>query len=129
MKQARGFTLLEVLVALTLFALVGGALLQLFHGGLRSTRSAAEYTHAALLARSKLVEVQAFGELGPGVHSGEFAGGYRWQIELSELPDLQDETIVHMLPLALALRVEWGAGKDEKSLSLDSLLLSARKSP
>ena len=42
MKAARGFTLIEILVALTMFAVVGGALLQLFEGGLRASRQAAD---------------------------------------------------------------------------------------
>jgi general secretion pathway protein I len=124
MRQARGFTLIEILVALTVFALVGGTLLQLFHSGLKTARIATEHTHAALLARSKLAELQAFDRLQPGTDEGEFADGFRWQVVLSELPELQQPGVTPLTPLALSLRVLWGTDDDERSVTVDSLLLS-----
>ena len=50
MNRGRGFTLLELLVALTLFAVVGGSLLQLFHSGLRTARLAGDQAHGVLRA-------------------------------------------------------------------------------
>ena len=83
MNRGRGFTLLELLVALTLFAVVGGSLLQLFHSGLRTARLAGDQAHAVLLARSKLTELQAYPALQPGALSGDFDGDYRWEAILA----------------------------------------------
>ena len=52
-----GFTLLEVLVAFAVLAVLVVPILQVFGGGLGTTESARAYTTAALLARSKLAEV------------------------------------------------------------------------
>ena len=124
MKRDRGFTLVEILVALTLFAVVGGALLQLFQSGLRNVRVADDYSHAVFLARSKLTELQAHNHLLPGELSGAFPGGYRWQALLSE-PDGVDAGPTRWLrPLDLTLTISWGDDTESRNYTLHSLLLS-----
>ncbi|MGB5453619.1 MAG: type II secretion system protein [Sedimenticolaceae bacterium] len=123
MRTARGFTLIEILVALTLFAVVGGALLQLFQSGLRGARLAGEQAHAALLARSKLTELQAYTGLQPGILAGAFVDGYRWQAVLREGPR-HDGPPASLQPLDLELTVTWGEGTEPHSFVLDSLLLT-----
>lgn len=124
MRTVRGFTLLEILVALTLFAVVGGTLLQLFQSGLRTARLAGDRTHAVLLARSKLVELQAYTHLEAGTLSGTFDDDYHWQAVLSPLPDLESGEPRLLQALDLNLTVTWGEGGDQRSFTLHSLLLS-----
>ena len=128
MNRARGFTLIEILVALTLFAAVGGVLLQLFHNGLRSARLAGEQTHAAMLAKSKLTELQAFSSLTPGDLTGEFDDGYRWQATLSENIEMQERYPGVLQPLDLNLTISWGNDEAPSTFSVETLLLS-RTSP
>ena len=127
MNRGRGFTLLELLVALTLFAVVGGSLLKLFHSGLRTARLAGDQAHAVLLARSKLTELQAYPALQPGALSGDFDEGYRWEAILVQAPDVgvTGETSrgpLHLLDLVLT--VSWGDGDEARSFTLHSLLLT-----
>jgi len=124
MRTHRGFTLVELLVALTLFAVVGGTLLQLFHEGLRTARLAAGHTHAVFLARSKLVELQAYDHLRPGTLAGAFDGGYRWQAVLTgnESDDAGRRSLIG--PLDLSLTVSWGDPGERRSITLQSLLLT-----
>ncbi|MCB1773539.1 MAG: type II secretion system protein [Gammaproteobacteria bacterium] len=128
MKHVRGFTLIEILVALTMFAVVGGVLLQLFHNGLRSARLASEQTHAAMLARSKLTELQAFGALTEGELSGEFDDGYRWRATLSENVDMAERYPGTLQPLDLDLVISWGDDETASRFGVETLLLS-RRSP
>lgn len=60
-SDTRGFTLLEVLVALTLLAIGILAIMQLFPQALSQSRVAAERTTVASLARSELGRVKAQG--------------------------------------------------------------------
>ena len=78
---ARGFTLLEILVAFIVLAVAGGALLHLYQGGLQNIALSSEYTRAALLARSKLAELDARAEVTAGIEQGSFDDDYRWEIE------------------------------------------------
>jgi general secretion pathway protein I len=123
-KTHRGFTLVELLVALTLFAVVGGTLLQLFQEGLRTARLAAARTHAVFLARSKLVELQAYDHLRPGTLSGSFDDAYSWQAVLTgdEPGDAGQRS--RLRPLDLSLTVNWGDAGTRRSITLHSLLLT-----
>jgi len=55
-SRAAGFSLLEVLVAFAILALVGTALFRLFSGGLGNAAAADEYSRAVLVAESVLAE-------------------------------------------------------------------------
>lgn len=129
MRRTGGFTLLEILVALTLFAVVGGALLALFQSGLRSTRLSDEYAHAALLARSKLTELQAYSVLVPGTYDGSFDDYYRWRVALTEMPELAEDSRLKLMPLRVDLKIIWGEDRQQRVVALDSLLLSAGDTP
>lgn len=61
MKHNSGFTLLEIMVALTLLAIGIIAVLQLFPQSLRQSRIAAEKTTVANLAQTELGRVRAGG--------------------------------------------------------------------
>lgn len=75
-----GFTLLEVLVAFAVLAVMIVPILQVFGGGLGAVESARARSTAALLARSKLAEVGAGETLTEGETSGTFnVPGFRWR--------------------------------------------------
>ena len=126
MRTHRGFTLVELLVALTLFAVVGGTLLQLFQNGLRTARLAAAHTHAVFLARSKLTELQAYPALQPGALSGDFDDGYRWEAILAPPSNIgvTEPSTGPLQLLDLVLTISWGEGHDARSFTLHSLLLT-----
>jgi general secretion pathway protein I len=75
-----GFTLLEVLVAFAVLAVMIVPILQVFGGGLGSAETARAYSTAVLLARSKLAEVGAGEILTEGEITGSFeVPGFRWR--------------------------------------------------
>ncbi len=111
-----GFTLIEVMVAFMVFALLFGVVLQILSTSVGNTRLSGEYTQAALWAQSKLDVVGLEGMIEPGVTRGSFDDNYDWTMEINETEvideralDTQDE-----LPIALyhiRLVVEWGGGR------------------
>jgi len=129
MKPNRGFTLVEVLVALTLFAIVGGTLLQLFQSGLRSARLADAHSHAVFLARSKLTELQVYDNLQEGILSGTFRDGYRWQAALTPGSNAEGRAQSWLRPLDLVLTISWGDVGEEREFALETVLLTRRDAP
>lgn len=112
----RGFTLLEVLVALVILALTVVTLLQLGAQGLRLVTRSGDYQDAALLA-DRLARGTAPAE---GVEAG-VEGPLAWERRVSEVAT-PEELAAPDGPaprlLAVTVTVRWGA---ERSLQLASL--------
>lgn len=127
----RGFTLLEVLVAFTLLALLFAALFEVFAGGLTAARIGQVRSHAALLAQSKLAELSADHGIGPGDHVGVFdvndvqGPRFRWRAELDRYgeDDLGRTDGADVVPYTLTLEIEWNEDGNEGRLTLSSLVL------
>jgi general secretion pathway protein I len=66
----RGFSILEVLVAFVILAVVGTALFRLFSGALTNVAAAEDYSRAVLVADSVLAETAATLPLREGSQSG-----------------------------------------------------------
>lgn len=113
-----GFTLIEIMAAFMVFALLFGVTLQILSTSVGNTRLSGEYTQAALWAQSKLDGLGLEQMIEPGVTQGSFNDAYDWTLEINETEvvderglDAQDE-----LPIALyhvRLVVEWGEGRRE----------------
>ena len=82
MRQARGFTLLEVLIAFVIAAL---ALAVLFRGGidgLLAARIAGRSEEAVARAQSRLTALCHGTRLAPGTQAGDDGGGFAWRTEV-----------------------------------------------
>jgi general secretion pathway protein I len=81
---ARGFTLIEIVAALVLFAIALGIFMQMTGNSLRAARQAQHYTHAALHAQS-LLDAAGHGEtLREGVTSGRLDDGTEWSLRVEK---------------------------------------------
>jgi len=125
-KAGRGFSLLEVLVALTVLVLVFGALFKIFGTGLRAATVSERYSHATLIAQSRLAELAAADELVEGVHYSDEDGDYRWQSTV--VPYLESESLpfeeLTVVPWTVTVEVTWGEGEQLRSVALSTLLLT-----
>jgi general secretion pathway protein I len=90
-RAARGFTLLEVLLAFVIFALSFATVLEIMGASVRSTTRARDYTEAALLAQSVMDMVGMQIPLAEGASGGEAHGGYRWELVISPYQPLSAE--------------------------------------
>ena len=109
MRRVGGFSLLEMLVALTIMGLSLSVLYQSVSGATRNTRVASEYAIATALAESTMDEFANRLKVGEEVR-GEF-GEYRWSaianptstIEGTEIDAAGDGRLLSLLTVS----VEW----------------------
>lgn len=105
--RAAGFTLLEVLVAFALLAVMLVALLQAFSQGLSSLHVAEERSAAAMLARSKLAEVGRALPLREGEQIGELEDGLDWRLVVGRYEDpdgaLGDDTPIRLFDVTVVI--------------------------
>jgi len=119
-----GFTLMEVLVALVVMAVLVVALLELFGGGLRLARASGDHLEATLLATSKLSEL-TLEPLEEGVTEGT-EGEYAWSRRVTADPTLLPQEIDAATPSAVRLarvtvEVRWGRNRHVELVTLRSL--------
>lgn len=107
-RAESGFTLLEVLVAFAVLAVMLVPILQVFGGGLGMTQTARGYAEGVLLARSKLAELSVAQDLREGESSGDFdERSYRWHASIStdhSVVTLPDDSVVGAPPVGSARR-------------------------
>jgi general secretion pathway protein I len=84
---ARGFSLLEVLVAFTLFAVAMGVIMQIFSRGVNGASIADHYAKATMHAESRLAAIGLEETIKEGTSSGKFDDDYTWQVTIKPYQD------------------------------------------
>jgi prepilin-type N-terminal cleavage/methylation domain-containing protein len=139
---ARGFTLLEIMVAVAILGISLVVIMQLFSMGLKSAQIEKDYSQAIFLARAKMGEVMTQAEVKESTDSGTFESGFEWEskIEPFERPKPEGGEGLKMEPstqtgleekerfklFSVTVVVSWSGGGTEggqKKVELDSLRL------
>ena len=85
--KANGFTLMEVMIAMTILAIALVAVFQLQSQSISMSTESRFMTTAALLAQSKMVEVEAGSTLVNHKEDGDFGPDYpqyTWRLEIGD---------------------------------------------
>ncbi len=130
MIRARGYTLLEVLVAAALMAMAMTLLLGTLARGSAQVRLAGERSHAAILAASLLSAPALDAPLVPGRRAGSSADGrYRWRMDIVPYQDPHaggGDSRARLL--LVGLTVSWGDGPGQQ-MEWRTLRLVADREP
>jgi general secretion pathway protein I len=131
----RGFSLIEVLVAFVILALVATALFNLFSSSLNNASAAEEWSRALQVAESRLASAAAVRPLREATQNGaEFDGRVKWQTAVTPFvaadidPDLEkaSETLATRL-FRVTCEVRYvGSDGRERTLSLATIRVGAR---
>jgi len=123
-EKMAGFTLLEVLVALIIFAIAFGALADLFQTTLRQTATADDLRRATALAETQLARIGRDLALTPGEAEGLSADGLlRWKTDISLARPIDESKRVALYHI----RVDTGPATEAPDLvSLTTLRLGYR---
>lgn len=122
-----GFTLLEILLAVSILGLAATVIMQQFSAGLRIASTSQTYTTATIYAKQKLEELQFEKEMKEKEESGSFEDGYYYRVSIAPYEDYleeEDEGLFEHLPLEmyrLESVVSWKEGEKEKSITLATL--------
>ncbi len=124
MRDARGFTLLEVLIAFVIAALALGVMFEAAVGALRASHTAAQYDEAVARARSHLTMATHGGALMPGDWNGDDGGGYHWHLHVAPIGSTTSHPAIGS-PVALALymvsvTISWPDGDETREVHLVS---------
>jgi len=135
-SRAVGFSLLEVLVAFIILALVGTALFELFGGALNNAAVADEYSRGALFAESRLTAAAVETPLREGGDQGVSEDGkYTWATRIEPYvgpgTTVDEDRLGQQAAVRLwriSVTVSWpGTLGNQRSVSLASVRLAAKQ--
>ena len=113
-----GFTLLEVVVAMALFAAGIVAIYQLYSGALRLAAGSRDATASSIYARQRMEEALLAPDPVEGVERGTFGGRYRWEVATS-IAQQEGETPYD--EVRVRVTVSWRDGEDERAVDLSAI--------
>ncbi len=127
-RRARGFTLLEVVVAL---AIAGLALVGLFKagsGGVLAVDAAGHVNEAIQRAQSHLAAVGRIAAIVPGESEGDDGGGYRWRFRARALTAWRVGSGAGAATITLfevEIAISWQAGSSQAGGGRRSVVLTS----
>ena len=117
LASSKGFTLLEILVALAILATAVTIIFQLFSAGLRNIGVSEDVVSAAVRAEARMREVLGNEELTENSWTETSTDGYTYTINITEtLQQKTDSLPVQVLQIELAIM--WMKNSKERSLRL-----------
>lgn len=126
-----GFTLIETLVAIMVLSISLVVILQLFSGGLKSGKTADDYTRAVFHAREKMEELLLIDDFEEGTFEGTLGNGYKWTVDIKFVEQEENEEDEQKaLPVDLVhldVSVLWPVGEKEKKFQISTLKIVEKK--
>ncbi|HEX2965472.1 MAG TPA: type II secretion system protein [Syntrophorhabdaceae bacterium] len=120
LKDTRGFTLLEVLVAFVLLATTVTVILQLFSSNMRALSVSEDYATSVVRLESKMREVLDNQELAVNSWNETTTDGYRFDIDVTNAYDERTRDMSQKV-LEVSVTMRWRQGIKDKSMTLNTL--------
>lgn len=135
-RRSDGFTLLEIVVAFTLMALIVAVLLRVFSGGLQGIGLAEQYSRATSIAESMLARVGADIELKPGTTNGSVDERFNWTVSVqphvleeagaAETPGATPSSALPVALMEVVVNVAWSEDGRDRQVKLTTLRTGPR---
>jgi prepilin-type N-terminal cleavage/methylation domain-containing protein len=119
-NSRKGFTLLEVIVAIAILGIAVSVVLQLFSADLRAISTSGDYVAAATRAEAEMRNILDDKNLREASFSETTSDGYRIDVSVAEALKERTENLQVKL-LRIDLTVHWIKDTREKSLTLSTM--------
>jgi general secretion pathway protein I len=122
-----GFTVIEVVAALTILAVALGVLLDVMSTSIRQTGRAETIAEAGSLARSLLAKVGTELPMHDGQITGQADHGFRWQVQIEPYGDGAGGREWPVAAHQVFAEVTWSDGPEARSIVLTTLRLGPKE--
>jgi general secretion pathway protein I len=126
----KGFTLLEVIIALIIAGMAAAALFEAVGSGLHETQTASMYDQAIVRARSRLAAATHGTKLAAGDWRGDDGGGFQYRLRVAPVATASVRPVGLLGPRAalsfpvvlygVSVWIGWNDGGAERDVRLDT---------
>ena len=122
LRNEKGFTLLEIIAAITILAVGILTLVQMFSGSINQATQAERYLNGVYLAQQKFSQLE-LDNFQSDTTEGSFESldNYHWQLEILPYESPLNNEEARIKIEKVSLRVYWEDGNQEKEVQLVSL--------
>jgi general secretion pathway protein I len=126
-KRHAGFSLLEVLVALSILALSYGMILQLLGSSSRNALRASDYRQAIMVAESQLNLAATVRDPAMLPRAGEVGEKFAWRLDIAPAADVAMSSAASMYaPVRLTVEVSWQEdAREPTSVALSTIRIGS----
>jgi len=128
-KFERGFTLLEVVVAMAIVGLGVMTLFEALSAGLRLEMRSSDQTRAITYSRQAIDGFLIRRGIRDGGEEGSVGGRHRWSVEVRPFQESSQLSSVRWDLKEVRLRVRYREGEREKEVELNTLRLLKKNNP
>ncbi|MBI1992971.1 MAG: type II secretion system protein [Deltaproteobacteria bacterium] len=128
-KFKRGFTLLEVVVAMAIVGLGVMTLFEALSAGLRLETRSSDQTKAITYSRQAIDGFLIRRGIRDGGEEGSAGGGYRWSVEVRPFQESPQLSSVRWDLKEVRLRMRYREGEREQEVELKTLRLLKKNNP
>jgi general secretion pathway protein I len=126
-RRSRGFTLVEVIVAMAILSLTLAVLLNVITNAIRQSGDGEKLAQAGALAQSLLAKLGTELPIRETRDSGQSPNGLRWRLSLQRFGDVADQRQWPVGAYRVSVEIHWGEGGRERLLGLTSLRLAPKE--
>ena len=124
MADERGFTLLEVMVALVILVLALSGLYESLGLGVRMATRVDRQQRAVDAAETLLAELGRSRPLRAGITQGDFDRGGRWHLAVQPLPvETDPRTTLAVQGFSVAVTIDWPEERHAADVTVHTILL------
>lgn len=128
MRRADGFTLLEVLVALTVLGVALTVLFGIFGHSLSRSRETLSRLEARTAAAALLAQAETAPALKYGETQGHLSSGLDWRLSVRPYGDDKDRQAWPAAAAQVVATIRWGEHGDGQTFTLSTLRLMPKES-
>jgi len=121
-----GFTIVEVIAALAILSLSLTLLFSTMSEGIHRQQRAKTLTEASALAQSILARVGTELPLTPGAAKGEFANGFRWEVQVAPFGNASDAQEWSVAAYKVVVMVFAPSRSEQPAASLTTIRLAPK---
>lgn len=125
-NRQRGFTMIEILAAFSVFVLAFAMALQILSGSIQNTRRSAEYTQAALWAQSIMETVGLERPIEDTLEQDRFNDDYHYNLSIEPYVLEEDDGLLREAVPVDLYRVELVVGWGEQSRPREARFVTLR---